>query len=117
MAPLFLSDEAFELLVRRVPAELAQELPSERFADAIGIPRDRFEEIVAALGANGRTQGLIGPETAGYLQRALGVAVLECPPAEFAARLGVDREDAANLLQQLSFRLGLHANGTSGEPR
>ena len=116
-APIFLSDEAFELLVRKVPAALLHEVPADRFEDFIGIPRVRFEEIVAALGSGGRTQGLIGQETAGYLHKALGLAILECPPAQFAARMGVEREDAANMMQQLSFRLGTHSDATTKELR
>ena len=115
--PLFLSDEAFELLVRKVPAALLHEVPADRFEDFIGVPRARFEEIVTALGAGGRTQGLIGQETAGYLHKALGLAILECPPAQFAGRMGVEREDAANMMQQLSFRLGLHSDAMAKETR
>ena len=116
-APLFLSDEVFELLVRKAPAALLQEVPAERFEELVGVSRDRFEEITQALGADGRTQGLIGPETAGYLHRALGVVLLECPAAEFLPRMGVEREDAANLMAQLSFRLGLQTRDAAAEAR
>ena len=117
LPPLFLSDEAFDLLVRKVPAEVLKELPANRFEEIVGLPRDRFEQIVTALGADGRTQGFIGPETAGYLQRALHLAILECEPAEFLDRTGVEREDAANMLQQLRFRLGSPADGVVEETR
>ena len=105
-APLFLSDEAFELLVRRVPAEVLREVPEAEYPAAIGVSKQRFEEIVGALGEGGRTQGLIGPETAGYLRNALGVAILECGAEEFKERTGVDRDDAMNMLRQISARLG-----------
>ena len=104
-APLFLSDEAFDLLVKRVPAEVLRELPVERFEDMVGVSRSRFEEIVGALSAEGRTQGFIGQETGGYLRNALGVAILECDPEEFKSRTGVDREDAMNMMRQLSARI------------
>ena len=116
-APIFLSDEAFELLVRKVPAALFEEVPADRFDELIGVSRARFEEITAALGAGGRTQGLIGPEAATYLNRGLGLAILECSPAEFLTRMGVEREDAANMLEQLSFRLGLHTGDATRETR
>lgn len=107
--PMFLSDEVFELLVRKVPAAVLEQVPAELYPEAIGTSRERFEEIVTALGADGRTQGLIGPETAGYLRQALGMAILECSPAEFVSRFGVDLEDARVLMQQISARLGIGA--------
>ena len=54
-------------------------------------------------------QGLIGAETAGYLRQALGMALLECSPAEFAERFAVEQEDARVLMQQISARLGVEA--------
>lgn len=110
--PIFLSDEAFELLVRRVPAEVIKEVPADRFEHVLGTSRDRFEELVTTLAAGGRTQGFIGPETASLLHKALGLAILECEPAEFLERTGVDREDAANMMQQLSFRLAAADTGS-----
>ena len=107
--PLFLSDDAFELLVRTVPNEVLREVPVANFREAIGVAKERFQEIVAALGADGRTQGFIGQETAGYLRNALGVAILECQPEEFKARTGIEREDAMNMLRQLSARMGTPA--------
>ncbi len=109
--PLFVSDEAFELLVRRVPAEVLREVPASRFEEAVGVSKQRFEEIVTAVGADGRTQGFLGAETAGYLRNALGVAILECGADEFKARTGVDRDDAMNMMRQLSFRI----DGTAQE--
>lgn len=105
VAPLFFSDEAFELLVRRVPAEVLREIPITHFEAAIGTSRDRFAEIVEALGADGRTQGLIGPETCRYLRNALGAAILECDAEEFLARTSVDRDDAMNMMRQITARL------------
>lgn len=104
-APMFLSDEVFELLVRKVPEAVLAELPAAMFPEAIGVTRERFEEIVTLLAADGRTQGLIGPETADYLRKALGVALLECSPGEFLERFELDQEDARNLLQQIGARL------------
>jgi hypothetical protein len=107
--PIFLSGDVFELLVRKVPAAVLQEVPADLYPEAIGTTRERFEEIVTALGADGRTQGLIGPETAGYLRQALGMAILECSPAEFLQRFEVEQEDARVLMQQISARLGIGA--------
>lgn len=104
--PMFLSDEVFTLLVRKIPAAVLEQVPSTLFQEAIGTTRERFEEIVTLLGADGRTQGLIGPETAGYLRQALGMALLECSAAEFRDRFDVDQEDGRVLLQQISARLG-----------
>src|SRR5579875_895790 len=97
--PMFLSDEVFELLVRKVPAAVLEEVPPALFPEAIGTTRERFEEIVTALAADGRTQGLVGRETAGYLRQALGMAILECSPAEFQGRFEVSQDDAAALMQ------------------
>ena len=105
--PMFLSDEVFELLVRKVPAAVLEQVPPALFPEAIGTSRERFEEIVTALGADGRTQGLVGRETAGYLRQALGMAILECSPAEFEGRFEVGLEDARVLMQQISARLGI----------
>ncbi len=105
--PMFLSDEVFELLVRKVPAAVLQEVPPALFPEAIGTTRERFEEIVTSLGADGRTQGLVGRETTGYLRQALGMALLECSRAEFEGRFGVGQEDARVLMQQISARLGI----------
>lgn len=102
---MFLSDEVFALLVRKIPAAVLEEVPSALFPEAIGTTRERFEEITTLLGADGRTQGLVGAETAGYLRQALGMAILECSPAEFRERFEVEQEDARNLMQQLTFRL------------
>lgn len=107
MAPMFLSDEVFELLVRKIPAAVLEEVPAALYPQAIGTTRERFEEIVTLLGSDGRTQGLVGAETTGYLRQALGMAILECSPAEFVARFEVEQEDARNLMQQISARLGL----------
>ncbi len=107
MAPLFLSDEVFELLVRKVPEAVLQEAPAALFSEAIGTTKERFEEIVTALGADGRTQGFVGQETAGYLRQALGMALLECSPAEFLERFGVEQEDGRVLMLQISARLGI----------
>ena len=107
--PMFLSDDVFELLVRKVPAAVLAQAPAALFPEAIGTTRERFEEIVTALGADGRTQGLVGPETAGYLRQALGMAILECSPAEFVERFAVEIEDARVLMQQISARLGIGA--------
>ena len=104
--PLFLSDEAFDLLAVRAPKEVLRGVGVGSFDEAIGTSRERFEEITAALGANGRTQGFIGEEMAGYLRNALGVTILQLDPAEFQARMGYDREDAMNMLRQLAFRTG-----------
>ena len=109
--PMFLSDEVFTLLVRRVPAAVLEEVPAGLFPEAIGTTRERFEEIVTLLGADGRTQGLIGAETAGYLRQALGMALLECSAAEFQGRFAVSQEDAAALMQQISARLGIGSGG------
>lgn len=111
--PLFLSDEAFDLLVRRVPAEVLREVPETHFEKVIGTTRARFEEIVQALGADGRTQGFLGPETAGYLRNALGIAILECEPDEFKQRTGVERDDAVNMLRQISYRIDGGAQGAN----
>ena len=111
-APMFLSDEVFELLVRTVPKAVLEELPAALFPEALGVTRERFEETVTQLGAEGRIQGLIGPETADVLRKALGVALLECTPEEFQQRFQLDQEDARNLLQQIGARLG----APSGEP-
>ena len=113
--PMFLSDEVFELLVRKIPAAVLQEVPAELFPEALGTTRERFEEIVTLLGADGRTQGLVGFETAGYLRQAVGVALLECSPAEFQGRFGVDQEDARVLMLQISARLGVGAQVTEKE--
>lgn len=107
MAPLFLSDEVFELLVRKVPEAVLQEAPASLFPEAIGTTRERFEEIVTALGADGRKQGLVGQETAGYLRQALGMALLECSAAEFLERFGVEQEEGRALMLQISARLGI----------
>jgi hypothetical protein len=109
--PMFLSDEVFELLVRKIPQAVLEQVPESLFPEAIGTTRERFEEIVTLLGADGRTQGLIGPETAGYLRQALGMALLECSPAEFLERFGVEQEDGRALMQQISARLGIGAGG------
>ncbi len=109
--PMFLSDEVFELLVRKIPAAVLEQVPPSLFPEAIGTTRERFEEIVTLLGAEGRTQGLVGAETAGYLRQALGMAILECSRAEFVGRFGVELEDAAVLMQQISARLGIGAGG------
>ena len=106
-APMFLSDEVFELLVRKVPGAVLEQVPPGLFPEAIGTTRERFEEIVTALGADGRTQGLVGQETAGYLRQALGMALLECSAAEFLQRFGVEQEDGRVLMLQISARLGL----------
>lgn len=106
---MFLSDEVFELLVRKIPAVVLQEVPAALYPEAIGTTRERFEEIVTLLGADGRSQGMVGQETAGYLRQALGMAILECSPAEFQQRFGLDLEDARNLMKQLTFRLGAMA--------
>ncbi len=113
--PMFLSDEVFELLVRKVPAAVLEEVPPALFPEAIGTTRERFEEIVTALGADGRTQGLIGAETAGYLRQALGMAILECSAAEFQGRFEVSQGDAAALMQQISARLGIGARATGAD--
>ncbi len=109
---MFLSDEVFELLVRKIPAAVLQEVPESLYPEAIGTTRERFEEIVTLLGSDGRTQGLIGAETAGYLRQALGMALLECSAKEFQERFEVDQEDARVLMQQISARLGI---GTGGQ--
>ena len=109
--PMFLSGDVFELLVRKVPAAVLEQAPESLFPEAIGTTRERFEEIVTALGAEGRTQGLVGRETAGYLRQALGMAILECSPGEFVARFDVDYEDARVLMQQISARLGIGSGG------
>lgn len=105
--PMFLSDEVFELLVRKVPAAVLEQVPEALYPEAIGTTRERFEEIVTALGADGRTQGLVGAETAGYLRQALGMAILECSAEEFRGRFEMEQEDARVLIQQISARLGL----------
>lgn len=107
--PMFLSGDVFELLVRKVPAAVLEQVPAALYPEAIGTTRERFEEIVTSLGADGRTQGLIGPETAGYLRQALGMAILECSPQEFQQRFELDLEDARVLMQQISARLGIGA--------
>jgi len=112
--PMFLSDEVFELLVRKIPAAVLEEVPPSLFPEAIGTTRERFEEIVTLLGADGRTQGLVGRETAGYLRQALGMALLECSPAEFQGRFGADQEDARVLMQQISARIGA-GSASSGD--
>ncbi len=109
--PMFLSGDVFDLLVRKVPAAVLEQVPPALFPEAIGTTRERFEEIVTALGAEGRTQGLLGAETAGYLRQALGMAILECSPAEFEGRFEVSQEDAAVLMQQISARLGIGSGG------
>ncbi len=112
--PMFLSDEVFELLVRKVPAAVLEEVPESLFPEAIGTTRERFEEIVTLLGADGRTQGIVGAETAGYLRQALGMALLECSAAEFRGRFDLGQEEALTLLQQISARLGIGA--IAGKP-
>lgn len=113
--PMFLSDEVFELLVRKIPTAVLQEVPPTLFPEAIGTTRERFEEIVTLLGADGRTQGLVGRETATYLRQALGMALLECSPAEFQARFEVDQEDGRVLMQQISARLGLGSKSAAAD--
>ena len=117
--PIFLSDEVFELLVRKIPAAVLEEVPPALFPEAIGTTRERFEEIVTLLGADGRTQGIVGAETAGYLRQALGMALLECSPEEFRGRFDLGQEDALALLQQISARLGIGATAgkTEGQPQ
>ncbi len=107
--PIFLSDEVFELLVRKIPAAVLEQVPPALFPEAIGTTRERFEEIVTLLGADGRTQGLVGRETAGYLRQALGMALLECSPAEFRGRFDLEQEDGSVLMRQISARLGIGA--------
>ena len=109
--PMFLSDEVFELLVRKIPAAVLEQVPERLYPEAIGTTRERFEEIVTLLGADGRTQGLVGAVTGGYLRQALGMALLECSPAEFRERFEVDQEDGRVLMQQISARLGLRYGG------
>ena len=110
--PMFLIDEVFVLLVRKIPAAVLEQVPPGLFPEAVGTTRERFEEIVTLLGADGRTQGLVGRETAGYLRQALGMALLECSPEEFVARCEIAQEDARVLMQQISARLGI---GRAGE--
>ncbi|MGI4830024.1 MAG: hypothetical protein ACRYFU_17770 [Janthinobacterium lividum] len=100
--PIFLSDETFELLVQKVPHDVIRGTDFANFEETIGTTRDRFESIVQALGAGGRTQGFIGHETAGYLRNALGVAISELEPMEFYNRTGFDREDAMNIMRGLT---------------
>lgn len=113
--PMFLSDDAFELLVLRAPQEVLRGLKVEDFEAAIGTSRERFESIVTAMSADGRTQGFIGQETARYLSNALGVVILELEPAAFEARTGVSRQDAMNLMQELLRRTETAASGDTGE--
>ncbi len=113
--PMFFSDEVFELLVRKVPTAVLEEVPPALFPEAIGTTRERFEEIVTLLGADGRKQGIVGAETAGYLRQALGMALLECSPEEFQARFELGQEDALALLQQISARLGVGASAGKTE--
>lgn len=113
--PMFLSGEVFDLLVRKVPAAVLDEVPPALYPDAIGTTRERFEEIVTALGSDGRTQGLISPETASYLRQALGMAILECSPEEFQQRFEIEKEDARVLMQQISARLGIGKGATTPE--
>ena len=54
----------------------------------------------------GRTQGLVGLETAGYLLQALGMALLDCSPAAFLIRFGAAQEDARVLMRQTSAHIG-----------
>jgi hypothetical protein len=98
---LFLSDEAFDLLVNRIATEVLHEVSAADFEHAIGTRKDRFEFIVKAMGAGGRTQGFIGQETAGYLRNALGAALIALDSVEFQSRTTVEREDAIELLRQL----------------
>lgn len=99
--PLFLSDEAFDMLVHRVADLVLSEVPAVEFERAIGISRTRFEFIVQTLCEGGRTQGFIGCETAGYLQNALGASVLVLNAAGFEARTGFTQDEAFELLRQL----------------
>ena len=98
---LFLSDDAFDMLVHRVADLVLNEVPAAEFERAIGTSRARFEFIVQALREGGRTQGFIGHETAGYLQNALGASVLVLTAAGFKARTGFEQEEAFELLRQL----------------
>ena len=98
---LFLSDDAFDMLVHRVADLVLEEVPTAEFESAIGTSRARFEFIVEALRAGKRTQGFIGHETAGYLQNALGASVLVLTEAGFKKRTEYTREEAFELLRQL----------------
>lgn len=104
---MFLSDDTFELLVRVVPNEVIRGLDVLDFEQAVGLSRTAFEDLVNTLGAEGRTQGFIGMETATYLRNALGITVLAFDPGEFQTRTGFERSDALTLLQELSRRTGL----------
>ena len=100
--PIFLSDEAFELLVQKVPNEVIRGIAFANFEETIGVSKERFDTIVQSLAAGGRTQGFIGQETAGYLRNALGVAIAELEAADFYNRTGFDREDAMNIMRGLT---------------
>ena len=97
---MFLSGEVFDLLVRTVPNEVLNVFKVENFQAAIGTSQERFKFIVEALGADERTQGFVGQETAGYLRDALGLCVLQLD-TEFETRTGFSSDEALAVLQAL----------------
>lgn len=102
---LFLGEETFALLVHQIPNELAAVLDHAQFEEVIGTSLERFDFILRALGAESRTQALIGEETAGYLRNALAVTLLALP-SEFEIRTGVNQDDAMELVRQLDVFTG-----------
>lgn len=100
--PLYLADEAFDMLVVRVPAVLMQDSKIENFDDAIGMTREQFEAFMKAITAGGRTSGWADPQTAATLRNALAVVLLELSSGYFKARVGYSHEEATELLTQLN---------------
>lgn len=100
--PLYLADEAFDLLAIRAPQALLAESEIENFDEAIGMTRDEFAAFLKAITADGRASGWADPQTAATLRNALAVLVLELKSADFKARVGYTHEEATEMLTQLN---------------
>lgn len=100
--PLYLADEAFDLLAVRTPQALLAETQIENFDQAIGMSRDEFAAFMKAITADGRASGWADPQTAATLRNALAVLVLELNSADFKSRVGYTHEEATEMLTQLN---------------
>jgi hypothetical protein len=100
--PLYLADEAFDLLAVRVPHELQANSQIENFDEAIGMTREQFAAFLRAISGEGRTSGWADPQTTATLRNALAVVLLELNSGDFKTRVGYTQEEATELLTQLN---------------